>query len=52
VFKLARRVAVYDARRLPTATGSLKKGLHIAFDIMGDTAGSSDRSAIWLLTAQ
>ncbi|MFQ5545294.1 MAG: hypothetical protein ACE5FE_04865 [Acidiferrobacterales bacterium] len=52
LFKLANQVAVYDARGLPTSTKSLKKGLHIAFNIVRDTLGSSYISAIWILPAQ
>ncbi len=52
LFKLANRVAVYDARGLPTTTSSLKKGLRIAFNIARDPIGASYISAIWILPAQ
>ncbi len=52
LFKLASRVAVYNARGLPTTTNSLKKGLRIAFNIVRDPVGSSYISAIWILPAQ
>ena len=52
LFKLANRLAVYDARGLPTTTNSLKKGLRIAFNIVRDPVGSSYISAIWILPAQ
>ncbi len=52
LFKLANRVAVYDARGLPTTTSSLKKGLRIAFNVVRDPVGSSYISAIWILPAK
>jgi hypothetical protein len=52
LFKLAGRVAVYDARGLRTTTKALKKGLHIAFNIVRDPIGASYISAIWILPAQ
>ncbi len=52
LFKLANRVAVYDARGLPTTTSSLKKGLRIAFNIVRDPVGASYISAIWILPAK
>ncbi len=52
LFKLASRVAVYNAHGLPTTTNSLKKGLRIAFNIVRDPIGASYISAIWILPAQ
>ena len=52
LFKLANQVAVYNARGLPTTTQALKKGSHIAFNIVRDPIGASYISAIWILPAQ
>ena len=52
LFKLAGRVAVYNAHGLRTTTKALKKGLHIAFNIVRDPIGASYISAIWILPAQ